>query len=60
MTGVDDNKLTALEAEVDQLVEQIADAVNHHDDEAVLACEQQVDQLLAQLDLLLGPSATLH
>jgi hypothetical protein len=65
----DESKLSAIESQVDQLVEQIATAMDEHDDQAVLQCEQQVDELLAQLDQLLGndlprggtyPPATLH
>jgi hypothetical protein len=44
------DRLTALEAEVDALVERIAVAMHTQSDDAILECEQQVDLLLAQLD----------
>jgi hypothetical protein len=53
MTAIDPHKLDALDAEVDALVEEIADAVHAQDDEAVIACEQKVDALLAAIDALI-------
>jgi hypothetical protein len=63
------DRLTALEAEVDDLVERIALAMQALPtsgkslkaaaDQAIIACEARVDVLLAAIDQLIEP-ATVH